>query len=308
MSPGTALSACRALARGLAVRLFLSFLALLPVAVRAEVMVRDDRGATIRLAAPPQRVITLMPSLTETVCALGFCERLVGTDRHSNWPTGSAGTVNVPALPKLGGMDDAQVERIIALRPDVVLVPGSVRAVDRLEALGLKVVVLEPRNQADARRVVATVATLMGRPEQGAVLWARIEQQVQRAVARVPAALRGQKVYFEVDSAPYAAGSASFIGELLAQLGLGNIVPAALGPFPKLNPEFVVKAQPDLIMAVARNLADMPRRPGWASLKALQMHRTCAFDAARYDMLVRPGPRLGEAAELVADCLQALAP
>lgn len=268
--------------------------------VRAEVSVRDDRGATIRLAAPPQRIVTLLPSLTETVCALGFCERLVGTDRYSNWPA------SVPALPKLGGMDDTQVERLVALRPDVVLAARSTRAVERLESLGLTVVVLEPRSQAEARRTVATVATLMGRPEQGAVLWARIDQQVQRAAARVPAALRGQKVYFEVDSAPYAAGSTSFLGELLTQLGLGNIVPPALGPFPKLNPEFIVKAQPDLVMAVERNLRDMSRRPGWSTLKALQTGRTCAFEATRYEMLVRPGPRLGEAAELVADCLQAL--
>lgn len=267
---------------------------------RAEVSVRDDRGATVKLAAPPQRIVTLLPSLTETVCALGFCERLVGTDRYSNWPA------SVPALPKLGGMDDTQVERLVALRPDVVLAARSTRAVERLESLGLTVVVLEPRSQAEARRTVATIATLMGRPEQGAVLWARIDQQVQRAAARVPAALRGRKVYFEVDSAPYAAGSTSFLGELLTQLGLGNIVPPALGPFPKLNPEFIVQAQPDLVMAVERNLRDMPRRPGWSTLKALQTGRTCAFDATRYEMLVRPGPRLGEAAELVADCLQAL--
>ena len=267
---------------------------------RAEVSVRDDRGVTVKLAAPPQRIVTLLPSLTETVCALGFCERLVGTDRYSNWPA------SVPALPKLGGMDDTQVERLVALRPDVVLAARSTRAVERLESLGLTVVVLEPRSQAEARRTVATIATLMGRPEQGAVLWARIDQQVQRAAARVPAALRGRKVYFEVDSAPYAAGSTSFLGELLTQLGLGNIVPPALGPFPKLNPEFIVQAQPDLVMAVDRNLRDMPRRPGWSTLKALQTGRTCAFDATRYEMLVRPGPRLGEAAELVADCLQAL--
>lgn len=278
------------------------WLALVVGFARAEVSVRDDRGATIRLAAPPQRIVTLLPSLTETVCALGFCERLVGTDRYSNWPA------SVPALPKLGGMDDTQVERLVALRPDVVLAARSTRAVERLESLGLTVVVLEPRSQAEARRTVATIATLMGRPEQGAVLWARIDQQVQRAAARVPAALRGQKVYFEVDSAPYAAGSTSFLGELLTQLGLGNIVPPALGPFPKLNPEFIVKAQPDLVMAVERNLRDMSRRPGWSTLKALQTGRTCAFEATRYEMLVRPGPRLGEAAELVADCLQALPP
>jgi iron complex transport system substrate-binding protein len=282
------------------IRWAVALVCLLAGAVRAEVIVRDDRGATVRLPAPPQRVITLLPSLTESVCALGFCDRVVGTDRHSNWPA------SVPALPKLGGMDDAQVERIVALRPDVVLAARSTRAVERLESLGLRVVVLEPSNQAETRRVVATLATLLGRPEQGAVLWARIDQQVQRAAARVPVALRGQPVYFEVDSAPYAAGSTSFLGELLTQLGLGNIVPPALGPFPKLNPEFIVRAQPALVMAVEHHLREMPRRPGWSTLKALQTGRTCAFASSRYDMLVRPGPRLGEAAELIADCLQAL--
>jgi len=282
--------------------LLVLWLAVVAWSARAEVVVRDERGATVKLAAPPQRIVSLLPSLTETVCALGFCERLVGTDRYSSWPA------SVSALPKLGGMDDTQVERLVALRPDVVLAARSTRAVERLESLGLTVVVLEPRSQAEAKRTVATLATLMGRPEQGAVLWARIDQQVQRAAARVPVALRGQKVYFEVDSAPYAAGSNSFLGELLTQLGLGNIVPPALGPFPKLNPEFIVKAQPDLVMAVERNLRDMPRRPGWATLKALQTGRTCAFEATRYEMLVRPGPRLGDAAELIADCLQALPP
>ena len=251
-------------------------------------------------SVPPQRIVSLMPSLTETVCALGECERLVGVDRYSSWPA------RVERLPRLGGMDDPQIERIVGLRPDVVLAVPSSRAVERLQALGLKVVVLESRTTEEARRTAETIAVLLGRPGQGTALWARIDAQVERAVARVPAGWRGRSVYFEVDSAPYAAGRSSFIGELLQRFGLVNIVPAELGPFPKLNPEFVVRAAPDVVMAVERHIADMPRRPGWAGLKALQSGRRCAFPADRYDTLVRPGPRLGEAAELVADCLTAL--
>lgn len=251
-------------------------------------------------SALPRRIVSLMPSLTETVCALGECERLVGVDRYSSWPA------RVERLPRLGGMDDPQIERIVGLRPDVVLAVPSSRAVERLQALGLKVVVLESRTTEEARRTAETIAVLLGRPGQGTALWARIDAQVERAVARVPAGWRGRSVYFEVDSAPYAAGRSSFIGELLQRFGLVNIVPAELGPFPKLNPEFVVRAAPDVVMAVERHIADMPRRPGWAGLKALQSGRRCAFPADRYDTLVRPGPRLGEAAELVADCLTAL--
>jgi iron complex transport system substrate-binding protein len=120
--------------------------------------------------------------------------------------------------------------------------------------------------------------------------------------------MRGQKVYFEVDATPFAAGPASFIGETLARLGVANAVPAELGPFPKLNPEYVLRLQPDIVMAIDRNLADMPKRPGWAALRALKQGSSCGFTSERYELLIRPGPRLGEAAGVLADCLVAIAP
>ena len=79
-----------------------------------------------------------------------------------------------------------------------------------------------------------------------------------------------------------------------------------MGPFPKLNPEFVLRAQPAIVMATARAVAEMPGRPGWSALKALQAGRSCGFAEARYEILVRPGPRLAEAAGLIADCLVTL--
>ena len=118
--------------------------------------------------------------------------------------------------------------------------------------------------------------------------------------------LRGQRVYFEVSSAPHAAGAASFIGETLARLGMANVVPPALGPFPQLNPEYVVRAGPDIVMASRRELDAMPSRPGWQALRALRDGRSCGFAPGRYELLVRPGPRLGEAALLIADCLHGL--
>jgi iron complex transport system substrate-binding protein len=261
----------------------------------------DDRGVEHRLPAPPQRIVSLLPSLTETVCALQACTRLVGTDRYSNWPA------SVQALPKLGGLEDTQIERLVALKPDLVLVASSARAIDRLEALGLRVVVLEPRTLQDTERVIVQVARALGDAPAGPALWQRLQARVAAAAARVPATLRGRKVYFEVASAPYAASEASFVGENLARLGMGNIVPAALGPFPKLNPEFIVRAQPDIVMATASALAEMPGRPGWAGLLALRERRSCGFAPQPWDTLVRAGPRLAEGAEFLADCLAGLA-
>lgn len=270
------------------------------LAAPAQTTVVDDRGRSVTLARAPQRIVSLLPSLTESVCELGACARLVGTDRFSNWPEA------VRALPKLGGIEDAQTERIVALKPDLVLVAVSARANDRLEALGLPVLALEPRNWAGTRRTVERLAQVLGTPQAGAALLARTEARIDAASARVPPALRGRKVYFEVAATPYAAGEASFIGELLTRLGLANIVPASMGPFPQLNPEFVVRAQPALVMASATALAEMQQRPGWRNLQALRQRQTCGFEAAPFDTLVRPGPRLADAAEAIAGCLAAL--
>lgn len=284
-------------------RLCLLWLALcMPVAATAQIVLRDDRGQSLSLAAPPRRIVSLLPSLTEAVCALGACARLVGTDRFSNAPA------SVNALPKLGGLDSAQIERIALLRPDVVLVAPSARVVERLESLGLRVLVFESRDHADVKRTLSVLARMLGVPGEAELIWARIERDIGLAAARVPAEVRGQRVYFEVDTTPYAAGAGSFIGETLARLGLANAVPAELGPFPRLNPEFVLRAQPDIVMAAQRSLADMPRRPGWSRLRALTERRTCSFDAERYELLVRPGPRIGAAAQVLADCLAALPP
>ncbi len=280
--------------------LLLAGLVGLAPAVLAQTVLRDDRGTTLRFDTPPQRIVSLLPSLTESVCALGACGRLVGVDRFSDWPA------SVAALPRLGGLEDANIERTVALRPDVVLAARSARVIERLEALGLKVLVLESDTHADVQRSLLLLAQMLGTPEQGARLWAGIQREITDAAARVPARLRGRTVYFEVDSTPYAAGAASFIGQTLAQLGMANIVPVALGPFPKLNPEFVVRAQPAVLMAAQREFAAMPGRPGWAGLAALQQGRACGFPTARYELLVRPGPRLGEAAQVLADCLVGL--
>lgn len=275
---------------------FAGWLCALALAAQATVVV-DERGVGVELPRPPQRIVTVLPSLTESVCALGACDRLVGVDRYSNWPA------SVRALPQVGGGIDPNVEAIVALKPDVVLLAKSSRVTDRLEALGLKVVVLEPKNHADVRRVLDALARVLGTGDATAV-WRAIDASVSAAAQSLPQRVKRTRVYFEVNSAPYAAGEASFIGETLARLGARNIVPAALGPFPKLNPEFVVRADPDLIMVGERSAQGLEQRPGWGRIKAVREGRICRFTAEQSDVLVRPGPRMGEAARLMAECLQ----
>ena len=261
----------------------------------------DDRGVTVHLPQPPQRIVSLLPSITETVCALGSCSRLVGVDRYSNWPA------SVRTLPQLGGGIDPNVEAVVAQKPDLVLLAKSSRVVERLESLGLKVMVLEPKNHADMRRVLDKIGQVLGTADAQRV-WREIDASVSAAAQSLPASVKNMRVYYEVNSGPYAAGEGSFMGETLTRLGAKNIVPAAMGPFPKINPEFVARANPDVIMVGERSAQGLEQRPGWSSMRAVRDGRICRFKAEDSDVLVRPGPRMGEAARLMANCLLSKAP
>jgi iron complex transport system substrate-binding protein len=280
--------------------LALAFLLALPNATNA-LQVTDDRGVTITLPAAPQRIVSLLPSLSESVCELGQCPRIVGVDRYSNFPAG------LQKLPQVGGGLDPNIEMIVALKPDVVLMAKSSRAGERLEALGLKVVGLEPKTHADVQRVVLKLGQLLEVPD-AARIWRAIDAGVSAAAQSLPANVRGTKVYFEVNQGPYAAGESSFIGETLTRLGVKNIVPAKLGPFPKLNPEYIVRANPDVILIGQRSADGLMARPGWHSIRALREQRICIFPTEEANVLVRPGPRMAEAARIMARCLEKVAP
>lgn len=270
------------------------------VAARAG-SVTDDRGVTVQFSGVPQRIVSILPSLTESVCELGRCERLVGVDRYSNYPE------SVQKLPKVGGGMDPNVEAIVALHPDVVLAAKSSRVAERLEALGVKVVVMEPKSHADVQRVLLKLGQLLDVADAQRV-WCAIDAGVAAAGQSIARGQLGAKVYFEVNAGPYAAGETSFIGETLKRLGARNIVGADLGPFPKLNPEFIVRANPDVILIGQRSVDSLQSRPGWQAIRAMREQRICVFSSDEADALVRPGPRMAEGARLMAQCLVDKAP
>jgi iron complex transport system substrate-binding protein len=263
--------------------------------------VTDDQGTTLNLPKAPQRIVSLLPSLTETVCALGQCQRLVGVDRYSNFPE------SVKKLPQVGGGMDPHIEAIVALHPDVVLAALSSRAAQRLTSLGIPVFALEPKTQADVQRAIAKLAQLLEVPD-GQKLWRDIDDGVSAAAQSIPASAHGTRIYFEVNRGPYGAGEASFIGEILTRLGVKNILSAKLGPFPLINPELVVRENPDLIMVGESNLESLEQRPGWSRIRAIREHHVCVFTPAQADVLVRPGPRMADSARLMARCLSDKAP
>jgi iron complex transport system substrate-binding protein len=274
------------------------------LAPQRDIVVRDDAGREVRFAHPAQRVVTLLPSLTETVCALGACPRLVAVDRYSDWPA------EVRSLPKAGGLDDAQVEEIVRLRPDVVLLSLSQRITGRLQELGVQSVALDTQTFAQIAYSVVLVGQVLGLSERAAALNGEIDRSV-RAVSETARAHRhgaGPSVYVEVDRAPYAAAADSFIGEMLARLGARNIVTPDLGPFPRLNPEYVVRHDPDVIVVTEEELPDFAGRPGWSQIRAVKEQRVCSFPPGVRYMIERPGPRVADGMQALEACLERVAP
>ena len=269
--------------------------------VQAQTVVRDDQGQSVVLDAPPQRIVSLLPAITEMVCELGACDRLVGVDRHSNHPA------RVRDLPRLGGLEDTSLERLLQLKPDLVLVAGSARLLPRMRNLGLRVLVFEPRDDSDTARMGLALARLLGG---GDAAWRAYESRQQEAwhdlARRVPPQARGHRIYIEVGEGPYVAAQTSFIGQALERVQLQAAVPGTWGVFPRLSPEWVLRQSPDWIVLSA-SATSAARRPGWAALSAVQDRRVCVLNPAQMDTLVRPGPRLSEGIAAILACMNAQA-
>ena len=183
---------------------------------------KDDRGLTVTLPARVRRVVSLSPALTESVCVLQACDRLVGVDRFSNWPA------QVVTLPKLGSLGSFNVESVAALQPDVVLMASGGVVADRLQKLGVAVLVLSPRRQADVAPLLQRLARVLDLPQARAdAVWAGIRTQLDAVAASMPPAARGWRVWLEVDPAPWVATPSSLLGETLAGLGLANVISGA---------------------------------------------------------------------------------
>ncbi|TFU25129.1 ABC transporter substrate-binding protein [Thermus tengchongensis] len=270
---------------------------LLALAFAFPLTLTDDLGRTVTVKAPPKRIVTMLPSVTETVCALGACDRLVATDDYSDWPE------RVKALPKAGGLYNPNPELIVALKPDLVLVSKYGRLYETLERAGLTVYAVRTETYEDIFRTTRTLGKLLGLEGQAERLVAQIQREVYQEEARAAKATTRPRVYYEIDPTPYTVGPESFIGVLIQKARGVNIVPKELGLFPKIAPEFVVEKNPEVIVATYPGALETIRtRPGWSRVRAVQTGRICVFTGGQDSLLSRPGPRVAQGLRLLVDC------
>lgn len=246
----------------------------------------DDLGRKVILQAEPRRVVSVLPSTTETLCALGLCERLVGVDDYSDFPA------SVNKLPKVGGLYNPNIEAMVALKPDLVVVSKYGKLAESLAAAGITVMAINPETYDEVFSKTLVLGRVMNREAQAKTLVIQMRRDIARIEILTKNAVRKPTAYYEVDPTPYTVGPNSFIGVLLGKAGAVNIIPASLGDFPKISPELVVQQNPQLILGV--DLATAKARPGWANIAAVKSGRVTAIvpGSALDNLLTRPGPRL----------------
>jgi iron complex transport system substrate-binding protein len=255
------------------------------------VEVRDDLGRAVTLRAQPHRIVSLLPSHTETLFALGLGDRVVGVDDYSDDPDEAA------HLPKLGGLYDAHLEEIVSLAPDLVIASESMTSIAALEETGVVVWAGSAHTFDDVFRVIGVIGRLVDRSDEAERISDRIRDEASSLARRMESRPR-VRVYYELDSTPYTVGPSSFIGVMLRKAGGDNVIPAGLGDFPRVSPELVIAENPEIILGAS--LDEVAARPGWARVAAVLSGRVEALPPRESRLVARPGPRIAEGIRALA--------
>lgn len=242
------------------------------------------------VAAAPQRIISLVPSITENLFALGVGDRVVGVTSWCDYPA-EAATKTV-----IGDAFNLNLELLLSLEPDLVVGDSNLVApvIEILEGFGLTILVVEPTNLAEVRESLVQLGDAVGAPEKGRELAAAMEKRQDELVAGVELEEK-VRVFVEIWNEPLmTAGPGSFIDELIVLAGGENIAQDADNPWPTFSEELVIDRDPQVVILTSFNLDEVLRRGAWQEITALKTNAVFEVDP---DLYARTTPRLLDALE-----------
>jgi len=270
------------------------------------ITVTDGLGREVTVPAPPQRIISLAPSNTEILFAIGAGDQVVGVTEFCNYPP------EAQTREKIGGFSakTISVEKIVALEPDLVFSVGEIQqpVIEALEQVGIPVVALAARTFDEVYADIQLAGRLTGHPEEAAQVVAQMKQRVaavQEKVAAIPPEER-LTVFWEVWDEPLiTAGPGTFIGQMIEMAGGVNIFADVTEDWPQVSVEEVVKRNPAVILGPDTHAdkltpEQIAQRPGWDQIEAVRNGRIHLING---DITSRPGPRLADALEAIAQAL-----
>lgn len=253
-----------------------------------QISLRDDLGRSVTLPSPAQCIVSLAPSITETLFAIGAGDQVCGVTDQCTFPPATRQKSHV------GGMTNPSVEAIIGLHPDLIVMSmeGNTRPdFDRLTSLGVTVFVTNPRSLQGIRQSIEALGVLTGHAEIAAKINAAISAR-EDSVSRWSAGVR-RRVLLLISIDPLiAVGKHTFIDDLLRRAGGDNVAATAPGNYPALSREAVLSANPAVIIItddLAPDVSTLLRHfPEWGQLEAAHEGRIYRIDS---DLISRPGPR-----------------
>ncbi len=266
-----------------------------------EITLVDHMDREVLIDGEVERIISLSPSNTEILFALGLGDRVVGVTDYCNYPPETAEKESV------GGYDNPNIEVILTLGPDLVLagIPHE-EALSRLEERDIPVLVLEPQTVEQVYETIRTVGAAAGVKEAAETIVSEIEQQVDSVREKLAALDDGEKipVYYELYFDPLMSiGNRSFINEVITWAGGRNIFAGIDDNYPTVSPEAVAEKNPLVILypddhgTAEMVLEQFYERPGWIEMAALKEKRIYGINS---DLINRPGPRVGQIIQEVA--------
>ncbi len=267
---------------------FISLCFLVPfLRYEAQAIDRSDN-----LALFPRRIVSLAPSVTETLFALGFADRLVGVTTYCDYPP------EARQLPKIGGFMNPSLEAIFAKHPDLVIgVSGATDPISarEMERLGLNVKLISLANLREILNSIRTLAQLLGNPQAGEKLASKITLKIDDVKRRIELARR-RSVLMVVGTHPViAVGGKNFIDELVTLAGGENIAGNSSQPWLNLPDEYVVAKAPQVIIEAGMGSERENSTRRWDDLKSIPAVREKRVYAYGSDKILRPGPRVGDA-------------
>ncbi len=271
------------------------------------IVVTDGLGRQVTLPEIPQRIVSLAPSNSEILFAVGAEDQVVGVTQFCNYPPEACADKEV-----VGGFSakSISVEVIVSLEPDLVLSRGEIHRpiIEALEQQGIPVIALTGRSFEEVYADIQQVGQVTGHPDQAeqvvAAMQARVAQ-VTEAVADIPQEERLQVFYEVWDEPLMTAGPNTFIGQMIDLAGGINIFGDVAEDYPVVSSEEVIRRNPDVILAPDTHAEKvtpeaLAQRPGWETIQAVQEGRIHLVDG---DIVSRPGPRIVDGLEAVARAL-----
>jgi iron complex transport system substrate-binding protein len=260
----------------------------------------DDAGRTLRLPRPARRVISLKPSVTETLVALGARDLLVARTDFDQLPS-------VSTLPSIGGAIDPNMEVIAGLRPDLVIIWESTTPAvrERIEALGVPTFTVRSHDTTDVYRSFVNLGRLVGRPDAADSLAASLRAELAAVAASVRGRPRPTTFVVVWNDPPMTAGPDTYLGQLVSIAGGEPAFPELGKEFANVALEELVRRQPQVVVLPQgeddKLRADHVRAaPGWRDLRAMQGPGPARVPA---DLVSRAGPAMGEAARRLRDAI-----